>query len=224
MDFELTPERACILGDVAVISDLHLGIENAMQESGIAIPRLQVRKILEDVDKIVKKYGISKIVVAGDLKHELSKNLPYEWVEVKKFVEKIFESGVKLEIVRGNHDNFLDLITSRYGLELKDFTRVQEFLVTHGHKEIGGEKFVIGHEHPCVKLRVYGVVYKYPCYLIVDRKIVVLPAFSKIVPGTNALSKDYLSPMLKKAKEIEVFALEDEVLYLGKIDDLLKLS
>ncbi len=71
----LTPEKAAVVGNTAVIADLHLGFENVLQEKGYAVPRMQVEEIKAQVARIVEKYGVSKIVVAGDLKHEFSRNL-----------------------------------------------------------------------------------------------------------------------------------------------------
>ncbi|MCS7121266.1 MAG: metallophosphoesterase [Archaeoglobaceae archaeon] len=220
-DVELTPERACIIRDVAVISDLHLGIENALQEMGIAIPRLQVKEIVKNVKKIINKYGIVELVIAGDLKHEFGKNLPYEREDVREFVEKVLEFGVKLEIVKGNHDNFLTSIISKFGLEIKDALEVQGFCIVHGHRDVECKKIVMGHEHPVVKVKIHGAVYSYPCYLFADSKILVLPAFSKLMPGCDVLSREFLSPILKKVKKIEIYAIEKDVLYLGTIDELL---
>ncbi|MET1123648.1 MAG: metallophosphoesterase [Archaeoglobaceae archaeon] len=221
MNFTLTPERVCLIGDAAVIADLHLGIENVMQESGVAIPKMQIGEILRNVKRIIRKYNISKLVVAGDLKHEFSRNLPYEWEDVRTFVETVRGEGVELEVVRGNHDNFLAAILAEYGIELKEVSNVAGYCIVHGHRECDCERIVMGHEHPSIKVRVRGALYSYPCYLVADRRIVVVPAFSPLVLGSDVLSGDFLSPILRRANRIEVYAIEeDEVVYLGTIDDI----
>jgi len=216
-DAILTPEKAAIVGDTAIIADLHLGFENVMQNKGVAIPRMQVREIVRNVKKIIKRYDINKLIVAGDLKHEFSKNLPYEWEDVREFVESL---DVELEVVRGNHDNFLASILAEYGIELKEYVKVGKYYVIHGHKDLGFERVIIGHEHPAIKVRVRGGLYSYPCYLVADDVKIVLPAFSPLMSGSDILQNSFLSPVLNKAKRIEIYAVEDEVLYLGSLSDL----
>jgi len=179
-DVLLTPEKAAVVGNTAVIADLHLGFENVLQERGYALPRLQLKEIKKQVKNIVEKYDISKIVIAGDLKHEFSKNLPYEWEDVREFIESV---EVKLEVVRGNHDNYLAAILADYGIELKEKVNVGDFTVVHGHREFDGEKIIMGHEHPAVKIRVRGALYSFPCYLVADSSKIVLPAFSPLMAG-----------------------------------------
>ncbi|AAB90090.1 MULTISPECIES: metallophosphoesterase [Archaeoglobus] len=219
-DVLLTPERAAIVGNTAVIADLHLGFENVLQERGYAVPRMQVEEIKARVASIVEKYGIAKIVVAGDLKHEFSKNLPYEWEDVREFIESV---NVELEVVRGNHDNYLAAILAEYGIELKESVRVGDYLVVHGHKDCEEEKVIMGHEHPAVKVRVRGALYTFPCYLVADGAKIVLPAFSPLMSGSDVLQGNFLSPILQKARKIEVYAIEEEVVYLGSIEDLRKI-
>ena len=52
---KLTPEKAAIIDKTAIIADLHLGFENVMQMKGVAIPRMQIRSILNSTKKIIKK-------------------------------------------------------------------------------------------------------------------------------------------------------------------------
>lgn len=215
--FKLTPERAIIVDKVAVIADLHLGIENAMQKAGIAIPRMQIVDILERVHELIDKYDIESLVIAGDLKHEFGENLPYEWDDVRGFLDSI---DIDFSVVRGNHDNYLSAILSEYSMELKDYVKVGDYYVIHGHKDFGFDKVIIGHEHPAVKLRHKGGVYSYPCFLIADKKKFVLPAFSKLVSGSDVLQGEFLSPLIRNSKKIEIYAIEDEVVYLGELEVL----
>ncbi len=190
-----------------------------MQNRGVAIPRMQVLEIVENVRDIVEKYGLEKLIIAGDLKHEFSRNLPYEWEDVRTFVESI---DIKLEVVRGNHDNYLAAILAEYGIELKDHVKVGDYYVVHGHRDVEFEKVIMGHEHPAVKVRVRGANYIFPCFLVADGTKIVLPAFSPLMQGSDVLQLNFLSPILKKAKKIEVFAIENEVVYLGTIEQLRK--
>ncbi|ADC65531.1 phosphoesterase [Ferroglobus placidus DSM 10642] len=221
-DFKLTPERAAIAGNVAIIADLHLGIENAMVEKGVSIPELQFEEVMGRTLTIIERYGVKKLVIAGDLKHEFGRNLPLEWKDVSEFLEELSDK-VDLEVVRGNHDNFLPAILAKYGLELKEEVRIKGWKVVHGHKEVEGDRIIMGHEHPAVKIRYGGAVYSYPCFLHArnDREILVLPAQSSLSSGTDVLTADkFLSPMLSFDMKIDVYAVEDEVYYLGELGRL----
>jgi hypothetical protein len=128
---------------------------------------------------------------------------------------------VDVSIVRGNHDNFLAAILAEYGIELKDYDVVGDFYVVHGHKEVGFDRLIMGHEHPAIRLRVRGAIYSFPCYLVVDETKVVLPAFSPLMQGSNILQETFLSPILQNARKIEIYAIEsEEVVYLGTVEKL----
>ncbi len=218
---KLTPYNAVILGKTCIISDLHLGIENVMVEKGFSVPRMQIPEIVDDIRRIVRTYSPKRIVIAGDLKHEFSRNLPYEWEDVGILLEEL--SDLEVIVVRGNHDNFLPAILSKYGVEMVDELEVHGWMVVHGHKECDGDRIIMGHEHPAVKIRYRGAVYDYKCYIRVKGSIIVLPAFSPIVTGVDLLSSDgFLSPILKGVRDddVEVYAICGEVVYLGRLSDL----
>ncbi len=221
-DVTLTPERAAIIDDIAIISDLHLGIENALVEKGVSIPELQFEEVLDRVVGLVERYSVSKLVIAGDFKHEFGRNLPLEWKDVSRFVESL-ASVVEIEVVRGNHDNFLPAILSKYGIEVRDELEVRGWKVVHGHRVVEGSRIIMGHEHPAVKLKHGGAVYSYPCFLHAKngREIIVLPAQSSLSPGTDILTAEtFLSPILSFGMKIEVYAVEDEIYYLGDLEKL----
>ena len=222
----LTPERAAVIDRTAVIADLHLGFENAMREAGVAFPRVQIAEIKATLEKLFER-GIRKLAVAGDLKHEFSRNLPCEWKDVEEFVEFVDAHGVELVVVRGNHDNYLAAILKKYGMDVFEKLEIGDLLVVHGHKNFDlSRPVVMGHEHPAVKLRVRGGIYSYPCFLKL-KNVLVLPPFSPLVSGSDVLSLNaFLSPALKSlsVKEAEVYAVYGGVFYLGRVEDLMKVS
>ncbi|MBO8182144.1 MAG: metallophosphoesterase [Archaeoglobus sp.] len=216
----LLPEKAIIIDDTAIISDLHLGIEQSMPGS---VPRLQIREIVEMAEKIFD-YGIETLIVNGDMKHEFSQNMPYEWDDVRYFVERMLEIG-KLRVVRGNHDNYLATILAKYGIELERRIELADWTIVHGHEEVEGKKLVIGHEHPSIRLRSGYSSYTYPCFLRCsnEREVLVLPAFSPMLKGSDVLSTfEFLSPILNSfsSAAIEVYAIEDGIYEMGDLKKL----
>jgi|Deesub1362B_J571_1020462.scaffolds.fasta_scaffold00192_50 hypothetical protein len=222
---ELTPEKAVVIGSTAIISDLHLGMESVLQERGFALPRVQIREVIKSFEEIVEKYDIERLVIAGDFKHEFSRNMPYEWEDVEEFLSNFSE--LEILAVRGNHDNFLAAILAKRGIELVESVEIGGYTVVHGHKEIDSMKagkIIMGHEHPVVRVRYEGGIYTFPCYLRYrdrGKEIIVLPAFSPIVSGSDVLSIDFfLSPLLPDVEDVEVYAIEDDVFYLGRVKEL----
>src|SRR5207245_1872457 len=111
---EATQDFALFLRDerALVISDLHLGFEGALAEQGVSIPRFQRRVILERLGKMLDRGKAEKVIIAGDFKHEFSKNLVDEWVEVKQ-VLRLLKDRVTQVLLRGNHDRYLSPILNR---------------------------------------------------------------------------------------------------------------
>ncbi|WP_457549251.1 metallophosphoesterase [Archaeoglobus sp.] len=225
MDIKFTSERALIVGKTAIVADLHLGLENVLIEKGIAVPKVQLDDIIERLDRISRK--VEKVVIAGDFKHEFGRNLPYEWEDVKIVMEFLLER-VEVVVVRGNHDNFLKAILAKFGVDLLDYYDIEGWRVVHGHKECNADKIIMGHEHPAIKVRIDGV-YTFHCFLRVKREgreVIVLPAFSPLVQGSDVTLCQFISPILKgvRCDDVEVYALDGDVFYLGTIADIKSLK
>ena len=225
MDIKFTPERALIVGRTAVIADLHLGLENVLIEKGIAVPKVQLDDIIERLDRISRR--VERVVIAGDFKHEFGRNLPYEWEDVKAVMEFLLER-VEVVVVRGNHDNFLKAILAKFGIDLLDYYDIEGWRIVHGHKECNADRIIMGHEHPAIKVRIDGV-YTFHCFLRVrnrGREIIVLPAFSPLVQGSDVTACQFISPILRDVScdDVEVYALDGDVFYLGTIADIKSLK
>ncbi len=194
----ITPE------DVLVVSDLHLGCEAVLESEGLSLPRVQTRKIEGYVRELVDRVSPSKLVVAGDLKHNFSRNLTQEWQDVSRFVKNLSEA-VPVEVVKGNHDNFLGLILRGSGIPLVAETDVGGVRIAHGHA--GGRSevpTVMGHIHPSIGLRDgVDAGMKDRCFLYNARaRMLVLPALSLVAAGLDVIaqpSSDESSPLLPES-------------------------
>lgn len=197
---EVTRDFALFLRDerALVISDLHLGFEGALAEQGVSIPRFQRRVILERLGRMLDRVKAEKVIVAGDFKHEFSRNLTDEWIEVKQ-VLRFLRERVTPVLVRGNHDNYLATILGDLDLPLLNRADVAEHTIVHGHEEVSTlHPIVMGHEHPAVKLKdELGAVVSVPAFLVTDR-LIVLPAYSPLALGVDVSSYPYLSPILNR--------------------------
>lgn len=198
---EVTRDFALFLRDdrALVISDLHLGFEGALAEQGVSIPRFQRRVILERLERMLDRVKAEKVIVAGDFKHEFSRNLTDEWIEVKQ-VLRFLRDRVTPVLVRGNHDNYLATILGDLNLPLQDRADVAGHTIVHGHEEVSTlHPIVMGHEHPAVKLKdELGAVVSVPAFLVTDR-LIVLPAYSPLALGVDVSAYPYLSPILNRS-------------------------
>lgn len=191
----ITPEREM------VVADLHLGCEAALEHEGLSIPRVQTREIERYVFDTVESVSPSKLIVAGDLKHNFSRNLTQEWQDVSRFVRRLSEL-VPVEVVKGNHDNFLGLILRECGVPMTTETNVGGVRIVHGHSgEPSGLPTVMGHLHPSIGFRdAAGALTKDRCFLYCARRsMLVLPALSLIAGGLDCVEcpeSDESSPLL----------------------------
>jgi len=213
------PERALKLGRSLVVADLHLGYEVSMARKGFYLPRV-FHEVVEKLKGVLEKENPKRLIVDGDLKHSF---VP-EWrerEELKAFVEKISPFVDEMVLVRGNHDSGT-LWLRELGVEVVDELEVGKWKLVHGHKLVEGERFVIGHEHPAVRLRdEVGALIKVPVFLVSD-ELIVLPAFSPWAYGNDVL-REIVSPFLRAydlSRARVLVPLDDELLDFGELGKL----
>ena len=222
--------------DHLIISDLHLGYEEALNYQGIMIPKFQYPKIVKRMEKIHSRSDCANIIINGDLKHEFGKINRQEWKETLKFIDYLKERFQKIILIKGNHDPLTPIIAQKTGLDVYPHYSTGNFLVMHGDKiplkwdEIREKNIIIGHEHPSVGIKSGERMEKVKCFLagdFRDKKMIVMPSFNFITEGSDVLHEKPLSPFLKEAKhkDLEVFGVENfETFYFGKISHLLKVD
>lgn len=207
-------ERALLMPaeGLLAVADLHLGYEGLLQQKGVSIPRRQKSIMLEMFARVLDKHSPETILVNGDLKHNFSRNLDDEWMEVKD-VLRFLTDRVKLVVVRGNHDNYLSTILGDMGIQLRKSYRAGGYTFTHGHWNVKTKgAVVIGHEHPAIKLRdSVGATVSLPAF-VVGMDIIVLPAMSPLAIGVDVSSRPYLSPILnsKDIRDARVIGVDDK--------------
>jgi putative SbcD/Mre11-related phosphoesterase len=105
----------------------------------------------------------------------------------------LFKKSINLDVVRGNHDNYLITVLKKRGKELQDPSYSSgRYFFTHGHKEIDipldSEVVILAHEHPAIVLKDdIGGRHKYKCLLKGNwqgKTVIVLPALSPLSGGS----------------------------------------
>tara|TARA_Y100000310_G_C20687703_1_gene820162 strand:+ start:1587 stop:2297 length:711 start_codon:yes stop_codon:yes gene_type:complete len=225
--------------EILVLSDLHLGFEEYLNEQGIFLPKTQYKKIIHDLDNIFSKVNVVKeVVILGDLKHEFGRISRQEWKEVLDFLDYLKTKTKKIILIKGNHDNILEPLASRKELKIKDYYKKKQNLFLHGDKYmkkiedkgVGG--VFLGHMHPAISIRKEVKKEIYKCFLRgkwKNKDVVILPSFFPLTEGSDVqIYNTNLNEKFDfKLKNFEVFVpVEDEnlkVLDMGKVKDVGKL-
>ena len=219
--YELLPQKGLRIGNSIVIADLHIGYEESMAKEGIYLPKV-FKQMLDSIVALLREERPKRLIINGDLKHSFIP-LRREKFELKAFFEHTLPFVEEVIVVRGNHDVGISWVRE-LGVEIVDEIDIKGWKIVHGHKLVEGEKFIIGHEHPAIRLRdEVGALIKVPIFLV-GETLIVLPAFSPWAYGNDVL-REIVSPFLKhiKLSSFEVFVpLEKELLSFGKLDDLIR--
>ncbi len=232
-----------------VIADAHLGFEEAMGEAGLYLPRGQLKQLIQDLGAAFNMLDISQVIIAGDLKHRFEKLGVQEKKEIEEILSFFKKKSSNVVFIRGNHDNYASIVTSRFGVEPRPYYKVGAFLIIHGHQGLGEaisedllrdvEVIIYGHEHPSISIRDrLGKIAKFPCFLEIPLRIgdrvfrgLVMPASGSYQAGSpvTTIRSNYLSPITRAYGDIGnakpyILARGDgifELPALGYIQDLI---
>ncbi len=153
-----------LLGNrILVLADLHIGFELELASQGIRVPS-QTKKMLKVIKKLLTKFNPDKIILLGDIKHQIASISSTEWFDVPSFFEELLKDNIKIDIVPGNHDGNLEpliprsvFVYSARGIKLRD-SKNRVIGLIHGHAWpspdiLEAEILVMGHIHPVIELR-----------------------------------------------------------------------
>lgn len=205
---------------VLVAADLHLGLEHELFLGGISIPS-QTGRILASLLGFLEKIRPDRLVLLGDVKHNVPRTSWQERKEIPPFLKSL-SSAVRVDVVPGNHDsNLADM--APLGVQMRP---ASGFVLDgvgyfHGHtwpdeKIIFAKRLVAGHLHPAIRLKdplghctarpvwakaliMKGAVeehYGQACDS--DSEIIIAPAFNHLCGGLplNEPVEDARGPLL----------------------------
>lgn len=179
---------------ILVIGDLHLGYDDG-SELGSIINKSVSNQIFLDFDQIFEKIGvIDKVILLGDLKNEFSLISQNERMDIVNLIDHLEKHCNNIIIIKGNHDNYLENLTSKRNIIVKDYYIFEKYCFLHGDRdfiEIYNKKiayWIMGHLHPAIKLKEGSKVEKYKCFLegkYNSKNIIILPSFIEINDGID---------------------------------------
>jgi len=212
-----------------VLADLHLGIEWELYHSGISIPS-QVEKRKRRILDYIQKVKPQRIVLLGDIKHNVPITSWQERQEVPLFLKEL-ASFAPLDIVPGNHDGDLEELVPEnvrvHGMRGFVLDNVGYF---HGHtwpdKELlSASCVVMSHNHPAIRFTdSLGHSVSEPVWIRThfieeairkhyrdlkweNPEVIVMPAFNELcggVPFNESLHEELLGPLFANyAVELE---------------------
>ena len=217
-------DLALIYKDHLIISDLHIGLEEALNKQGILIPRFQFKEIKQRLEPLLLK-KIKVIVINGDLKHEFGTISEQEWRHTLQELDLLLENNRKVILVKGNHDTILGPIADKRNLKVVDKYEIDDITIIHGNKikEINTKIIIIGHEHPAVTIKDNIRNETYKCFLkgkYKNKILIVTPSFSLVKQGYDVLNFDNHTLYIKNIDNFEVFVVEDKIYNFGKVKNL----
>ena len=223
--------------NILIISDLHIGYEEALTKQGILVPKFHFKDLVKRLEKLfdfIKDTGrkVDLIIINGDLKHEFGFISDEEWRNTLKCIDFLSRKSKDIILVQGNHDKILGPIADKRKVRLVSEFIVGDIMICHGDKipDIPSpiKTIIIGHEHPAITLQdgirsetfKTFVVGKYN-----KKNLIVQPSFNQFVEGTDMLEESVLSPFLKQdLGKFEVYIVADTVYPFGKLSKLEKLN
>lgn len=238
-------DLALYVKGVLIISDTHIGYEEALNKQGVFVPRFQFKEIiirLESIFKKLKNKEIKTIVINGDVKHEFGRISDQEWRHTLRLLDFLGRYCKEVILVKGNHDKILGPIAEKRKVKVvehyfinnkksikKKSSKIKnkKILVIHGDKIPSDDilkkagVIIIGHEHPAVSVKEGPRVEKFKAFLKgkwKSKTLIVQPSFFPVTEGTNILNEEILSPFLKQnLKKFDVWIVADKVYKFGKL-------
>lgn len=224
----ITNDRCLILDDgpTAVIGDLHLGYESALEEEGMFIPRINTESIRDSLNRIIDDYEPERIVLLGDIKHDFKRS-SYQAREDVRSIIKLVEEAAEAVVIKGNHDNFLQNILSGLGVTALDHIDIIGFRLEHGHVDSGVRPVIIGHEHPSIRIpgELSGSM-KLQCYVWAEKEgVIVIPPFSPFASGNdlNPGPDAVMAPALKACdiEQARIYGVSEMgLIEFGQLEDV----
>ncbi|MCX9074842.1 MAG: metallophosphoesterase [Candidatus Methanoperedens sp.] len=215
---------------VLVVADVHLGIEWELYHRGISIPS-QVEKRKKRICEYVRKVRPERIVLLGDIKHNVPRTSWQEKREVPEFLTEL-SSSAHVEIVPGNHDSDIEELIPEnvtvHGMRGLVLDGVGYF---HGHtwpdiELLSASHVVMSHNHPAIRFTdPLGHGVSEPVWIRThfienaikehyseldewkDPEVIIMPAFNELcggIPFNESIHEELLGPVFANhAVELE---------------------
>lgn len=138
---------------VLCVGDLHIGIEADMRFRGVIVPS-QTHRMEKELKDLAE--GVDRLVVIGDVKHQVPGSTKQEHIEVPRFFNGLLNHYPRIDLVKGNHDTDIEhMLPSRVTVHDQGGLVLDDVGFVHGHawpseEVMSSRLLVMGHNHPAV--------------------------------------------------------------------------
>lgn len=177
------PRRRTLL-----IADLHIGKSAAFRSAGLPTPEAGTQADLARLDSLVEASRAERLIVLGDLLHARAGRAPQTMLAVQEWALRATSRGVKLTLVRGNHDRSSGDPPPDWGFCAVNGPAIDgPFALCHEPQHCESDHYTLaGHLHPAAMLDCpSGAALRAPCFWFGPR-VGVLPAFGSFT-GSRAV-------------------------------------
>lgn len=222
--------------EMLVIADLHIGIENELQDHGLHVPS-QLPQMWYILKQLCDDYHPKTIVLLGDIKHSIPQTPFHEKNQLRTFFQQL-NDVTTVHIIPGNHDgNIHWYIPDDVLLHESDGVLFDTLGCVHGHRwpkeeVMNASCLLMGHTHPTLMLqdRLKYETYE-SCWVKTKLdaeqtkekydsfnealEIIIFPAFNPLCGGMAVNKEGIMGPMnaLIDREKSEFFLLDGS--YLG---------
>ena len=202
-----------------IFGDIHFGQETALgllDKSDKFSHPILAEYLLNAISIIAKKVEIHRLILNGDIKHEVNGSNGQEMRSLEYFLTDPRIKSYEIVLIKGNHDKFLELSIRHFAhpnISLLDVFCSPPYCIFHGHENYASDDckyFIVSHEHPAYNFRGnnYEKMRTMAFVLLRGKKnnqILILPHSNFISSGVIYPikdSKNFLSPFLKEEVDL----------------------
>jgi len=149
----LLAERAALLVESAtlLVADAHIGKAVSFRRLGVPVPQGTTTQTLAALTRLVERWSVRHIVFLGDLLHSARAFAPATMQAVQRW--RTAHAGLRLTLVRGNHDDRAGDPPVALGFEVVDEPlRLGGLALCHHPQAVAAAYVLAGHLHPCLQL------------------------------------------------------------------------
>lgn len=214
-------QRVLLCHDAIVVADIHIGYEYELEKKGYIIPS-QTKKLMDTVSGILKETGVRRLIINGDLKHNVPTGSWQEYKEIPKVMDHWLKYVDEIHLIKGNHDGGIEgYLPHEVIVHGSTGTVIDGIGYFHGHghpseEVVQAEMIVTAHSHPTVQLKDgLNRNESYPCWVRFkfskDDSVgegILMPTLNSLLGGINITKGNYLGPFFKR------YEIWDEKIYL----------
>lgn len=184
----LLPQRAIYwqARHMLIIADIHFGKAASFRAKGIPVPRGTTTQNLGAIDALLAAHDVRHILFLGDFLHARGAHASATLSAMRAWRAR--HPGLRLTLVRGNHDRHAGDPPADLGLEIVDEPcLVAPFAFSHHPEALDGSYVLAGHVHPVYRLATRHDMLRLPCFVL-GPEVCILPSFGAFTGGHEITS------------------------------------